>query len=219
MPPRCDEIPANRIPDSILETTGPVNDGNQLLIEDFLNGDLAAFREIIDSYGPRVQAVAYQMTGNSSDSQDIAQEVFLRLYNSLDKFDPKYRFSTWLYRVTVNVSIDYLRKHSRHLEQSLEEIEKGSTLADCAPHPESDLERKELRGAIGHLTGKLSLKQRKVFVLRDLQGFPTPEVARILDCSQATVRVHLAAARIRVRDALLKYYPEFVDSIPYGRRK
>ncbi len=195
-----------------------MSDDNQLLIADFLNGDLAAFREIIDSHGPRVQAIAYQLTGNSSDSQDIAQEVFLKLYRSLGTFDPRYRFSTWLYRVTVNVSIDYLRKHARPLELSLEEVDQAHSAAEETPHPGSELERNELRGAIRQLAGSLSLKQRKVFVLRDLQGFPTPEVARILACSQATVRVHLSAARIRIRQALLKYYPDLVESFPTGRR-
>src|SRR3990172_1964147 len=104
MPIRYNDILVKRKPDSTLETTGPLNDDNRLLIEDFLNGDLAAFREIIDSQAPRVQAIAYQMTGNSSDAQDITQEVFLKLYRSMHTFDPKYRFSTWLYRITVNVS-------------------------------------------------------------------------------------------------------------------
>ena len=211
MPLRYNDIPVRRKPDSTHESTGPVDDDNRLLIEDFISGDLAAFREIIDSHGPRVQAIAYQMTGNSSDSQDIAQEVFLKLYRSLGKFDPKFQFNTWLYRITVNVSIDWLRKHARPLEQSLEDTEKSGPMADSAANPGNVVERNELRGAINRLAGNLSLKQKKVFVLRDLQGFATQEVARILDCSEATVRVHLAAARIRIRDALLKYYPEFVE--------
>jgi len=189
------------------------------LIEDFLNGDLTAFRELIDSYAPRVQAIAYQMTGDSDDSQDIAQEVFLRLFRTLDTFDPKYGFSTWLYRITVNVSIDHLRKNRRLQERSLEEVEKDSTLIDCADPPGSELERNELKGAIERLAGNLSLKQRKIFVLRDIQGFSTSETAQILGCSQIVVRVHLAAARTRVRDALLRHYPELVESIPAGRRK
>ncbi len=196
-----------------------MNDGNHLLIEDFLNGDLTAFRELIDSYAPRVQAIAYQMTGDSDDSQDIAQEVFLRLFRTLDTFDPKYGFSTWLYRITVNVSIDHLRKNRRLQERSLEEVEKDSTLIDCADPPGSELERNELKGAIERLAGNLSLKQRKIFVLRDIQGFSTSETAQILGCSQIVVRVHLAAARTRVRDALLRHYPELVESIPAGRRK
>ncbi|MCE5271850.1 RNA polymerase sigma factor [bacterium] len=196
-----------------------MNDENDLLIKDFLNGDLTAFRELIDSYAPRVQAIAYQMTGDSEDSQDIAQEVFLRLFRTLDRFDPKYSFSTWLYRITVNVSIDYLRKHRRPQERSLEEVEKDSSLIDCADPPGSELERNELKGAIERLAGNLSLKQRKVFVLRGLQDFSTSETAQILGCSQIAVRVHLAAARARVRDALLRHYPELVESIPTGRRK
>jgi RNA polymerase sigma-70 factor, ECF subfamily len=200
------------------KTTNQLNDDNRLLIEKSIDGDLAAFREIIERHAPRVQAIAYQMTGNSADSQDIAQEVFLKLYRSLDSFNPKYRFSTWLYRVTVNVSIDYLRKHNRQEEQSFEEIETGRETPDCNARTEAGLENDELRGVIRKLSENLSLNQRKAFVLRDLQGFSTLEVAGIMDCSQVTVRVHLAAARIRIGDALRKYYPEYADSNSGGRR-
>jgi RNA polymerase sigma-70 factor, ECF subfamily len=196
-----------------------VNNENRLLIEDFVNGDLAAFREIIDSCAPRVHAIAYQMCGNSADAQDIAQEVFLRLYRSRDKFDPNYRFSTWLHRLTVNVSIDFLRKHARPQEHSFEESEKEFGLEDKTSDPGRELERSELGGALRRLAGRLSLKQREVFVLRDLQGFSSAEVAEILDCRETTVRVHLAAARMRIKEALLKQYPEYAGQSHGGRRE
>jgi RNA polymerase sigma-70 factor (ECF subfamily) len=172
------------------------------LIERAQGGDLAAFREIIERYSPRIHSIAYQMVGNSEDAQDIAQEVCLRLYSSLDKFDPKHSFTTWLYRVTVNLSIDYQRRSARHRHVSLDEMEDETGFEDRRPRPDSRAERNELRGVVSQLVQDLPLKQRKVFVLRDLQGFSSEEVAEILKCSPVTVRVHLARARGRIKEAL-----------------
>ncbi len=179
------------------------------LITDAQQGDLVAFRKLIDKYSPRVYSIAYQMTGNSADAQDIAQEVFIKIHGTLHKFNHKYLFTTWLYRMVVNASIDYQRKHSRRRDFSLEEIEGLFAIYDSRNNPEVLHERNELKGIISRLTGKLTPKQRNVFVLRDLQGFATQEVAGILGCSQITVRVHLSKARILIKNALKKSYPEF----------
>lgn len=180
------------------------------LIERARGGDLVAFREIVERYSSRVHAIAYQMVGNSEDAQDIAQEVFLKLYSSLHKFDPQYPFIAWLYRMTVNLSIDYQRKQARHRHVSLDEIEDESVFEDHRPRPDAYAERNELRGALDQIAGDLTPKQRKVFVLRDLQGFSTEEVAQILKCSPVTIRVHLAKARGRIKEALVKCYPNLV---------
>ena len=156
-------------------------------------------------YSPRVHAIAYQMVGNSIDAQDIAQEVFIRLYRSLRTYKPQFTFTTWLYRLTVNHSIDYLRKHSRHKNISLENVQNESMLKDSAPSPDRSLELNELKGAIQQISEGLTWKQRKVFVLRELQGFSTDEVAQILKCRVSTVRVHLSKARRHIKDALLKH--------------
>ena len=175
------------------------------LIRKASSGDPAAYQEFIRLYSPRVHAIAYQMVGNSIDAQDIAQEVFIKLSRSLRTYKPRFTFTTWLYRLTVNLSIDYLRKHSRHKNISLENLQNESKLKDSAPTPDRYLELSELKGAIQKISEELTWKQRKVFVLRDLQGFSTDEVARILDCRPSTIRVHLSKARVRVKDSLLKH--------------
>jgi len=173
-------------------------------------GDPVVFREIVEQHSPRIHAIAYQMVGNSEDAKDITQEVCLKLYRSLDKFNPEHNYTAWLYRLTVNLSIDYLRKNTRERKVSLDKIEEKSILKNSIPQPDSDAENSELKGIILKIAMKLTLKERKVFVLRDLQGFSTEEVARILKCRQSTVRVHLASARGRIKEALLKYYPNLV---------
>lgn len=92
---------------------------NADLIKKASSGDLAAYQEFIRMYSPRGHSIAYQMVGNSIDAQDIAQEVFIRLFRSLHTYKPRFAFTTWLYRLTVNHSIDYLRKHSRHKKYPL----------------------------------------------------------------------------------------------------
>jgi len=178
---------------------------NADLIQKASSGDLTAYKEFIRLYSSRVHAIAYQMVGNSIDAQDIAQEVFVKLYRSLSTYKTRFHFGTWLFRLTVNHSIDYLRKHNRQKNVSLENFQDESVLKDRAPLPDRSLELNELKGAIQQISEGLTRKQRKVFVLRDLQGFSSDEVARILNCRPSTVRVHLSKARRLVKDSLLKH--------------
>jgi RNA polymerase sigma-70 factor (ECF subfamily) len=178
------------------------------LIKKASSGDHSAYQEFIRLYSPRVHAIAYQMVGNSIDAQDIAQEVFIRLHRSLRTYKPRFKFTTWLYRLTVNHSIDYLRKNRRHKNISLGYLEDEAKLKDGEPSPDKSLEMNELKGAIQKISMDLTWKQRKVFVLRDLQDFSTDEVAQILNCRSSTVRAHLSKARKLVKDSLLKH--EFV---------
>jgi len=177
-------------------------------------GELVAFRELVDEYSPQVYSITYQMTGNSADAKDIAQEIFIKLYLALNKFNNKYRFTTWLYRMAVNASIDFKRKQLHRREFPLEEMEKMSSIDNGHNNPEFLHERNELKGIISRLTGILTERQRKVFILRDLQSFSTSEVARILNCSQITVRVHLASARVRIKKELQQKYPELDARTP-----
>ena len=178
---------------------------NADLIQKASSGDHTAYQEFIRLCSPRVHAIAYQMIGNSIDAQDIAQEVFIKLYRSLSTYKTRFNFGTWLYRLTVNHSIDYLRKHNRQKNVSLENFQDESVLKDRALSPYRNLELNEMKGAIQQITKGLTWKQRKVFVLRDMQGFSTDEVARILNCRPSTVRVHLSKARRLVKDSLLKH--------------
>lgn len=182
-----------------------MSNDNADIIQKACSGDLASYQEFIRLYSPRVHAIAYQMVGNSIDAQDIAQEVFVRLYRSLHTYKPRFTFTTWLYRLTVNHSIDYLRKHRRHNNISLENVQDELMLRDSALSPDKSLELNEWKGAIQKISEGLTWKQRKVFVLRELQGFSTDEIAQILKCHVSTVRVHLSKARRHVKNALLKH--------------
>ena len=178
------------------------------LIAKMRAGDPVAFKQCVRLSSSKVYTIAYRIVGNADEAQDIAQEVFVRLYRSIDQYDSKYPFGTWIYRVTVNLAIDHHRREARHRK-----IRSTNSQTELMPDnnsvpPDIDTERRELVGTIEHLTGDLSPSQQKVFVLRDLQGFSSSEISSILECSVSTVRVHLSNARLKIKTALLKIYPD-----------
>jgi len=115
-----------------------------------------------------------------------------------------------LYRLTVNLCIDYQRKNARHRHVAIDDAPDALAIVDGEPLPDARIERQQFHGAIHALARNLTTKQRSVFVLRDLQGMTTEEIADILDCRQSTVRVHLAKARLLIRQALSEQYPELL---------
>ena len=173
------------------------------------SGDRDAFGSLVRRYSRRVHSIAYQIVGNSEDAKDIAQDVFVRIHGALSGFDPGRGFSSWLYRVTVNMSIDRRRKEKRRSFTPIDGNDGGYEVEDCTALPDAHAERSEFKGAVGRLTAGLPNKQRRVFVLRDLQGFSVGEISKILGCRSSTVRVHLARARNRMREALADLYPEY----------
>ncbi len=173
------------------------------------SGDRDAFGSLVRRYSRRVNAIAYQIVGNSEDAKDIAQDVFVRIHGALSKFDPGRGFSSWLYRVTVNLAIDRKRKDGRRSFAPIDGGGGGYEVEDRSALPDAHTEHGEFKGAVGRLTACLTDKQRRVFVLRDLQGFSVGEISEILGCRTSTVRVHLARARNRMREALADLYPEY----------
>jgi RNA polymerase sigma-70 factor (ECF subfamily) len=200
-----EDIPRVEADDAIVNTAD--------LVRRAKNGDAGAFRDCVRYYAPLINSIAYQMLGNSDDARDVAQEVFIRLYRSLDRFDADYSFTTWLYRLTVNLAIDFVRKRRRQRLVSLGSGGGFDGVRDNNPGPDVTMENSQLYGAIAKLLRRLSINQRRVFVLRDLQGFTTDEVATILKCRPSTVRVHLARARRRIKEALMKYHPDMLEVI------
>lgn len=182
------------------------------LIDKCQQGDERAFQELVERYRTRVASIAYQVLGNYEDARDVAQEVFIKLYRGIGGFDPHKKFFTWLYRLTVNASIDYLRaKKRRSMENSLDE---HPDLFLSIPSPESEIasqefERRELRKLFIDLAEKLNPKQRAAFILCDLQGFTADEVAEILECPKVTLRWYLHEARKRIRITIARDHPEY----------
>ena len=172
-------------------------------------GDLAAFEQIIGLHERRVFQTALSLLLRAEDAQDAAQEVFLRFYKYLHRFDEARQLTPWLYRITVNVCRTINRRRRKQAEVSLDELLAAGRIAAVAAKPEDPLEELSLledRRFIVDALNRLPDKERAAIVLRDLEGISTREVARILGSSETTVRSQVSSARMKLkksRDKLL----------------
>ena len=177
------------------------------LIRAAARGDALAFEELVLSKRERVVRTAFQVTGDLEDARDMAQGVFLRVWKVLRRFDPQRRFDTWLYRITVNAAIDFIRERGpRGAVQPLPDEDTAPGMR-VDPQSERALDLADLQRAFLRLAAGLAPKQRAAFVLREIEGLETAEVARILSVSHSTVRNHLLQARRVLRAGIERDYP------------
>jgi RNA polymerase sigma-70 factor (ECF subfamily) len=171
-------------------------------------GDREAFDELVRLKRERVVRTAYQVTGDLEDARDVAQWVFLRLWKILPRFDPKRRFDTWLYRITVNAAIDMIR--TRAPKGAIQPLPDDPADLAVEDGPERALDLGQLQTVFSHLAARLAPKQRAAFVLREIEGLKTGEVAGILGVRESTVRNHLHQARRLMRGWIEREYPSLV---------
>ena len=177
------------------------------LIRAAAGGDRRAFEDLVLRKRDRVVRTAFQITGNMEDAQDVAQGVFLRLWRVLQRFDLSKRFDTWLYRITVNAAIDSIRERGpKGTLQALPD-DAGERLRDPASGPDASFDLRQLQGAFFRLAARLAPRQRATFVLKEIEGLETAEIARTLGVTESTVRNHLLQARRILREGLRKDYP------------
>ena len=155
----------------------------------------------------RIFSLAYQYTKNKEDAEDILQETFIKTYNYLDKYkmENETNFSSWIYRIGINCSIDYLRrkKHAKKDFSDWDTWEK--TIASDNPNPEHTIGLGQLRDKISHLVEGLSPRQRMVFILKHYQQYSIKEIAEHLDCSEGSVKKQLFRAVSAIKNPLKKY--------------
>jgi len=176
------------------------------------DGDQEAFRELVDMYRTRVASIAYGLVNNYEDARDISQEVFIKVHRSLGRFDIKKKFFTWLYRLTVNAAIDFLRANKKRAYQ--ESIDSEESYTQYPDHrPEGDINRiiegTERQEIFYKIVENLNPRQKMAFLLCDLQGLPSAEAAEIIDCPQVTLRWYLHEARKKIREKIESDYPEY----------
>lgn len=166
------------------------------LVREAKAGDTAAFEAILRRYQRQVLMTALRLlSGNPEDAKDAAQQVFLRLHRSLDQLDESRNFASWLYRITINVCRDALRARARHPVLPLEDAGACSTPATVV----DTMRRSEQMRLIHAALETLPERERAAIVLRDIEGLPTSEVARILQSSEVTVRSQISKARVKIR--------------------
>ena len=202
-PARPDAEPESDDPDLDPELSGDLESedeesenhraGEAQLVELARRGDTEAFGELVNRYERRLLRVIGRFVRDREKARDLAQETFLKTYRRLDQFDTSRRFGPWLFRIGVNHSLDHLRKQQRRGRRPLfSEIGKHRQ-----PDPETEDPRTnlDLSEEVQLVLAKIPEKYRSVLVLRDLENFPTSEVAAIMDRKEATIRWRLAEAR------------------------
>ncbi len=168
------------------------------LVEESKKGDRDAFGELVQRYERRLIRVIGRFVNDPDTIDDLAQETFIRVYEKLDQFDPSRRFSPWLFRIGVNLTLDFHRKKKRRVWAVLftdRSSDRWIDTPDSDPRPVQDLQQ-EVRATISLIPEKY----RTVLVLRDMENFSTSEIAAILDRKEATIRWRLAEARNRFQE-------------------
>lgn len=163
-------------------------------------GDMAAFDQLMIGHQQRILALGWRMLGNRDDARDAAQETFLRVYKHLRKFDPAQDFAGWLYRIAVNVCHDLARKRRRNVTSFEAELEAGTLREPASAHnTEKAAQVAQEHRIVTRALATLTEKERAAIVLRDMEGLPTEEVARLLGSTPTTVRSQICAARAKIK--------------------
>lgn len=169
-------------------------------------GDADAFRVLVERHSRSLFRLAYRMTGNESDAEDVVQESFLRAYRQLDKFDERASFGTWLYRIAANCSLDLVRSKKRRSEQLApadpEREDPILSLPATAPSPEREAQSGEVRERVAEAMKELSAMERTAFVLRHYEGMCIEDVSKVLDCAPGAAKHSVFRAVQKLRRAL-----------------
>lgn len=187
------------------------------LVQRAKQGDEQSFAALVEQNQGRIYHLALRMTGNPDDALELSQEAFLNAWKGLGKFQGESSFATWLYRLTSNVCIDFLRREKRRGALSMtvslddEEEARQAELPDERYSPHVEAERRERRDALRAGLSTLSAEHRKVLILRELEGLSYSEIAQVLGLEEGTVKSRIARARLALRN-YLKKQGNFFDS-------
>lgn len=174
-------------------------------------GNEKAYRELLGRYQRPVFSLIYRMLRDREQSEDLAQETFVRVFNNIDRYDPKYKFSSWIFKIATNLTIDHIRKKevatvsidgSRYAVTA-DEIEASTiTVASGDENPEELLEAKELGESIEQAIGALRAEYRTAILLRHVEGREYQEIADIMSLPLGTVKTFIHRARHELREKL-----------------
>ena len=181
----------------------PATPDERLLVTQTLGGDREAFRLIVLRHQRHLTEIVYRQTGDRSGAEDMVQETFLRAYRALGRFDPKYRLSTWLSRIALNVARDQGRK-KKVRDDALPRLKVSE---NTVPGPFEAALDSERRGTVLDALDVLPTAQREVLVLSVYGGFSQREIAGLLDLPLGTVKSRLRAALTKLRDLVAPLRP------------
>ncbi len=182
-----------------------------VLVKQARQGDLGAYDELVRRYQERIYATVYHMTANHEDANDLAQEAFIKGFQALKSFKGGSSFYTWIYRIAVNKTINFLTQRKSRSQMSLDDLDFNAEhdpdlvalISDKTPRREVNLT--ELQEKLNTAMQKLSEPHRLVVTLHDVQGMSHEEIAEIMDCNIGTVRSRLFYARQQLQAYLSDY--------------
>lgn len=186
-------------------------ENEQNLVDRFCNGDTTAFQELVERHKKKIYYLAFDITGNHHDAEDISQEVFIKMFRSLKTFRRDARMSSWLYRITVNTSIDSFRRNSPTQRKLMGKLKKESIethllmRGNVDVNPEINAEASIIQKYISEALQRVSPKERCVFVMRHYNDLKMNEIAEILNVSMGTVKSLLHRAIKKLRKELSSY--------------
>src|SRR5438874_4319867 len=205
------KAPAEEKQPQVREQPVPAPIEESTLVEQARTGDLSAYDELVQRYQERIYATIYHMTSNHEDANDLAQEAFIKAFQALKTFKGGSSFYTWVYRIAVNKTINFLKQRKNRSQMSLDDIDMNAEhdpdlvalISEKTPRREINLA--ELQEKLNEAMQKLSEPHRLVVTLHDVQGMSHEEIAKIMDCNIGTVRSRLFYARQQLQAYLSDY--------------
>lgn len=175
-------------------------------IERARSGDSDAFRLLVEQHSRAVFRLAFRMTGNEEDAEDVVQETFLRAYRQLDKYEARSSFSTWLYRIASNYSLDLIRMRKRHEQKrergNAEERDILQTIPVNSPGPDRIVFSSQVQERVNEALNELSAQERTAFVLRHFEGMSIEEIGESLGTGTNATKHSIFRAVQKLRRSL-----------------
>jgi RNA polymerase sigma-70 factor (ECF subfamily) len=204
-------MPIMTEPATIPDATPPAGLLEGDLVRRARHGDLTAYDALVQRYQERIYATIYHMTANHEDASDLAQESFIKAFSALKSFKGGSSFYTWLYRIAVNKTLNFLKQRKNKYHLSLDDLDANAEhdpdlvalISDKTPQRAASLS--ELQNKLNEALLKLSETHRTVVVLHDVQGVSHEEIAEIVGCNVGTVRSRLFYARQQLQGYLAEY--------------
>lgn len=190
-------------------TNSSSEESDSVLVTRAQGGDTRAFDELIRRYTPRLYSLVYNMTSNREDTADLLQDIFAKAYRSLNRFMGRSSFYTWIYSISVNMTLNFLKKRGRHTKISLDDVDTGIQndpdfikMTTSATGTLREVNIHELQKRLNEAMQKLSEDHRTVVTLYDIQGLQHSEISQILGVSEGTVRSRLFYAHRQLQSLL-----------------
>jgi RNA polymerase sigma-70 factor, ECF subfamily len=182
------------------------------VVASFLGGEERAFQELVERYQTRLLNFVYRTIGDREKAEDLVQEVFIRVYRHLHRFDPSKKFSTWIYTIASNLAKNELRNRSRNplvlfqtIKKNWQDEDRPLQFEDTSSRPDDLYRKRHLRTLVEESVAQLPEHHRQVFVLRELEGKSYEEIAEITETNLGTVKSRLNRARSSFAEIIAPY--------------